>query len=741
MKRFYGEDINLLQVEQLLQATPFMKELRINFKHRLTPDVFFEYLYTEQQADLTGEERNERINFDKSINEALRRVDNVFAKVDLIHICGYAGCGKTTFLRHLLWDRYPSYRQYVIDFEGECTVCQVYIKTLARKIAETFATETSPIDRCVQLKQLDLLRFGDAATNVIAFLDKLALAKKLTQEQVDRLLRDNLCKYGCMDQRSLQALLLLDFVMAIFDNARTRLNTPLFVVFDNVDSLDDLTQEHLLVTVLKKFVNDCNFFFADNLSNTRKILGRQIDDLLEQTKFVCFLTTRVSTFKQYLTLEPDLERVYGWVSLTMPEKYYSHLEIIRKRIGFYEMMEAGKKSPMIDKLIAIRQFVDYAYRSNVFMKLFNGNIRYCIKTICDLLGKYGSTGLISEGRSLASKRDSIPEASDGANGFIISMVLHHFKEESIYVDKLHLSECQRDDSISLSRVILTILREKNGTCSMLDIYLLLSPFFNADTINECVYDLSEGCRDVWRRLLVFSEIIPHSSGDLRTQYESYQNKKYAMSNYSTIHICTAGLAYIESIVPHFEFMLSRHKSTYTYASNKNYHPLFAESSEDLLPPGENAEECKYRFERKIDWVLNDVYDCCSNSLTFSERIMDHYRMSPAEFISNSYFNYRSATYGYRQSYGARLIFSHVGYVERYRRFLLSKDCNTVEPTSKKEINRRLVVRIKRYLELYRDELLCLKTDRQDKVAEYLMQAIRTIEKSDYADYKTRIEIT
>lgn len=740
MKRFYGNDIDKLQVEQLLQATPFKKELRINFKHQLTPKVFFEYLYADQRGELTSEERIECVNFDKRIAESLRRVDDTYAKVDLIHICGYAGCGKTTFLRHLLWEKYPEYQQYVIDFEGERTVCEAYIRTVAQKIAETLPKRTERLERAEQLKQLDLLRFGNAATNVMAFVDELTSYEDISQEQAASLLRKTFCCCRTPESESLQSLLLLDFVLAIFDNARMRLSMPLFVVFDNVDSLDDLSQEHMLVTALKKFTNECNFFFADNLPNCREVLGQKIKDVLEQTKFVCFLTTRVATFKQYLTLEPDLEGVYGWVSLTMPEKYYCHSEIIRKRIGFYESMEAGHKSAMIDKLKAIRKFSDYAYRSNVFMKLFNGNIRYCMKTICEMRDKYESTGLITEGRLLTLRRDSIPEAVDGSNGIIISMVLHHFKENGIYIDKLHLSECQRDDSISLSRIILTILREKNGTCSMLDIYLLLAPFFNADTINECVFDLSETCRDNWRRLLVFSEIIPHASGDLRSQYEAFRDKEYTISKYSTIHICTAGVAYIENIVPHFEFMLSRHKSTYAYASNKNYHPLFAESSEDLLPQREQTELCKYRFERKIDWVYSDVYDCCCNSNAFAKQIMDYYKISASEYINSSYYNYRSATHGYRQSYGARLIFSHVGYVERYRRFILSKVGTTLETNIKSDINQRLVSRIKRYLQLYLNESLCYKTDRQDEVAQYLMQAIGIIEDSDYKDYITRIEM-
>ena len=137
MAHFYGSDINVIKSEYLLKATPFHKSTKINFDKHLTEDVFFNCLMSERD---TGNEdlETKKINdaFDAKINDVLENQRNPFAKVDLLHIYGYGGCGKTTLIRYLLYRNYnyTEYKHHIIDFEGCEKVIDAYKEILPKTV-------------------------------------------------------------------------------------------------------------------------------------------------------------------------------------------------------------------------------------------------------------------------------------------------------------------------------------------------------------------------------------------------------------------------------------------------------------------------------------------------------------------------------------------------------------------------------------------------------------------------------
>jgi hypothetical protein len=118
------------------------------------------------------------------------------------------------------------------------------------------------------------------------------------------------------------------------------------------------------------------------------------------------------------------------------------------------------------------------------------------------------------------------------------------------------------------------------------------------------------------------------------------------------------------------------------------------------------------------------------------------KLDETSFIGTSYFNFhainRDGTIGARQSYESRLIFSHFGYIERYRRYLLWKKRNEPEEI-RADINKRIVERLSRYLELYNQQRLCYRTRAQDRAATALSEHIGSIKESKYRDFDTKIE--
>lgn len=743
MNKFYGDSIDKILPEYLLEATPFSNESRINFSKQLKAEEFFHAMYADGQS-----KDPENVLFDKQIENALKDVDNIFAKVDLIHIAGYAGCGKTTFVRHLIWKHFgeDALDENIIDCEGQTDIPELYRSILAKKICCDVMNGGNNLNSLQEVGQFHLAKFGrDTIGALKILLDRINNNRDhLTESNVKKLLRGQEAFFKNSEQY-IYYLLVVYFIWEFSSRTLYNFERPVIILFDNVDSLSDISIEKLFVMTLKRFINDCNYFFGLNMDNSEKYGQEKVSTLVRKAKFCCFLTTRLITIKKYFELDPDFEKVYGWISLDMPEHYYSHIEILSKRVNYYKRMELGKQCNAIQKLEEILAFATIAYKNNIFKRLFNGNIRFCISALCKMIDCYSGTNLIEESNQIYYQRylsnEIQREANEGSTGILLSILVNYFKEAGVFTEKLHLSECQPDNKISLSRIILTILREKGESSNFLDILLLLSPLFTIEEICETVYDLSEAKRDIMRRMLTCDIMLSKKKEEFIKYGKCLVNDSNSGLQSGEMNLCISGQTYLDYVVPHFEFMLSRHKLDYDFIKNYNYHPLFSQSSEWVI--GNHDSERMYVFERKIDWVYEDVRDCCINSISFSKRVMEAYEMDRDTYINSSYFNYRTAgrdgSHGYRQSYESRLIFSHIGYIERYRRFLLFKHRNQ-KMESLRVINKRLVDRIKRYLILYKNEAFCFGTDSQDKAAEFLLDQIEIIVGRAYNDFITKIEI-
>jgi energy-coupling factor transporter ATP-binding protein EcfA2 len=739
MDKFYGDDIEKISEEYLLKATPYIAESRINFGGKLTPEIFFaeDGLFSDRIKNSNDPEVDaENDKFDSDVDACLKNVDNIFAKVDLIHIAGYGGCGKTTYLRHLLWNMEKERKIVcdVVDFEGANNVAKPIITKIMNEIYEHENAVYNFFDALINGNLFDISRFDSVRRYMESFAEDIkdargnAVENKLFNQKKDF---DEYNEY-------VYYLMVIFFFIQICKKRDNCNKEPFIIVFDNADSISSLKEEQTFISALKVFVNDCNFFFGNNISNTRVYREGILGNIIDNSKFVFFLTTRVVTIKRYLELEPDLEKVYGWCSLKMPENYYSHKCIIDKRVEYYSRVEGEKTSAKIEGLKTIRDMTNIAYKSYNFKRLFNGNLRFCIDTLCKLATDIFGSIILKDGKILHNESSRCPEAAEGVNGVWVSVLFNYFKEKGIYQEKLHLSECQYDKRISLSRIILTIVREKGGSCSMVTLFHMLTSKYSIDEICRTVWDLSEAKRDCWRRLITFNVNFPSDCSELIRQGEKtyLKDKDYSVEMYSEIDICTSGKAYLEYIVPHFEFMLSRHRYR---QGNIKVNPLFCRSSETIL---ENSGKNKYVFENIIDTVFYDVSDCCKNATCFSDEMIKNNKLDETSFIGTSYFNFhainRDGTIGARQSYESRLIFSHFGYIERYRRYLLWKKRNEPEEI-RADINKRIVERLSRYLELYNQQRLCYRTRAQDRAATALSEHIGSIKESKYRDFDTKIE--
>lgn len=752
MDNFYGESA-MIECEHLLQATPYTKETRNNFDRNLTKKMFFENLYTERSRKPEFIAENDL--FDNRIEQVRKDLYNKFSKVSMIHIAGYAGCGKTTYIHHLLWSLRDEIGIYdVIDYESCKRASEPFVNRAARLIYKKY-------DAYELLDYFEKIN-SFALYNVNRFREQIPLLKEFAHRIKDMLDEENnatensyrillvLLENDYINEEGherlakrkfVSFLLFLEFILLLFDRFRETADNPMFLVIDNADSLSNLSEESLLLEAIKEFENDCNYFFGWNLENDGLFNGKQISDVLKKTKLSMFFTTRIATIRKYETLEPDWEKIDGWASIHFPVHYYDHKEIIDHRIEYFLSLEAPA-SKFSENLQLVKKLTEIAYHNYNFMRLFNGNYRVCVDKICNILNM-AQKNQIKELFKLYTEKSENPDAIEGANGYFLSMILTVFKDDDVYSEVLDLSPCRKDGTISLSRIVLTILREKGDRCSLLDLMGLLVPI-GYDTIKVCtqVWKLSEISRNHgWRRLLLFDVIVPSSLEELKKQAASYDNGDRNVANYSELVICTAGQAYMEFVIPHFEFMLSRHELGVGTSAHKKYQPLFARSSEQNI--SNNHGKVLYRFDKKIECVYKDVEDCCYNSVMFADQVLKHFHITRGEYINSTYYNYHPVGWdhdvGPKQSYESRLIFRHVGYIEKYRCYLLNKR-KELPFERRVDINRRLVNWIVKYLKLYKKPYKCYQTETQNAAADALLALAKKISNSQFTDFATRIEL-
>ena len=751
------KDIDAIQLQYLLEATPFSIFKEKNFSNRLSEKTFFDEIYVPggKHPGLDPRQAAEIINFENGIRNAITEFGNEHARVSLIHIKGYGGCGKTTFVHFFLRELKRQYHYHTdfLDYEkaknAEAPLIRKitdYFLDMKRDVEETytFLYEVSRKkilnmdqfeDTCPMIKQL-----SDNIRNL--WKDKKA-AYYESRTELERCLSAIKQSYDEPNQFML-FLLVVWLLLRVHDDLCAKRNTyhPVITVIDNVDSMEPLSEEMRVIPALRKFTDCCSVFFVDNIGNENRYGGNIIGKVFEKSKFVYILTTRLVTARRYSVLGSyrGNENQHEWADFEIPENYYDHEEIVRKRVEFFKKLEEmNPNSQKIKSLEDVMTIASVVYRVPIFKKLFNGNIRYCFSMICYIAAHTDMLRLIQKCNNL-EKREYARESGEGINGIVLNIILKRFKSTGIYDTKLHLTECCPDGKVSCSRLILTILREKDDSCSMYDLFEYLYPIFPLDDICKCVFDLSEEGREVWRRLLTFDKIFPSTVDNLIRQAEHFSRGEDERSQYSNIVMTTAGKTYIEQIVPHFEFMLSRHSKDITSMINVRNQPLFADDSLEMTRiDGERI----YRFDKTIKTVFDDVKDCCHNAYVFGTKLVEEKKIvSFSEYLTTPY-NYRAVDRaevpGARQSYESRLIFRHISYIERYRMYLLKKNA-LKDKLVLVDVNKRLIGWISAYLGLYDSLDRSLQTERQDEAAIQLMDRISIIERQKYMDFTTRIEV-
>ena len=728
---FYG-DIETVGLSNLLLATPYSKDARINFGHQLDEETFIKHLYTRSD-ERTGKNEivcNEIKRFNMKVEDLILRLNYQFSKVDVLYIIGESGCGITTFIHFLLWRLKEKIGLYdIINCEMYSWVEEPFIERIVSLINKYSLEVVIDFFNAIACSQEESLFAYSSFSDLTPYMKRFnkylrsIASKKATYEDIYNVI-ESVIESSHNQRERLRILFTMGFFLLVLSRFFKSEEGSIVIVIDDFDHVNYLTQfekEEVFFPVLIKFSQDCNYFFAENYDRKKTFLNMPVSQACKNTKLQIIFTTNRFTACRYKAQHPEVESMYRWTFLTLPENFYDHNVIISNRVRYYIQVEGWKQKLIAEKLLLVKRMSEVAYHTPIFSRLFNGSIRFCIYTLCEIVEKYPEQMLREVINLYDNARDN-GNTYDGAVGYFIGLLFDHFKQNGIYEQKLHLSLCRKDGVVTLSRVILTILREKGGRCSLLDIFILLQPLGIAtESIAETVWDLGESCRDVWCRLILFEMHVPTGIPDLLKQAINYDKKVYDINEYSELVMCSAGDAYLSNVLPHFEFIQSRH-NLHGGIINSNFQPLFSSDSEEIIRKY-NGDKC-YRFELKIQRVLYDVEDYCYNSCRFAEVVMEKEGWSRDDYINMSFYNYHNDSVGnwqdLKSSYESRIVFQHVYYIENYRRYLLVK-YEQEGYQKQKELSSKLIMLIIEYLELSLNPILCFLTPIQREEATRLLK--------------------
>lgn len=322
-----------------------------------------------------------------------------------------------------------------------------------------------------------------------------------------------------------------------------------------------------------------------------------------------------------------------------------------------------------------------------------------------------------------------------ANGIITKLLLNHFNYDGIFENDLRLLklyERNNEKKVSISRVILTYLSNipEKESCSLSELFTVFDGVFTLEEILSTIKSLFDMRTGKWRHLLTFSS---NSEFSLEKQIEEFRKGETDERIYSTIKITPAGITFLKTIAVSFEFYSSRLIRTNRILGKKSVHEL------PLIMP-DNIQKIKkdgkdvYKFELIIRDVLASVKKCFFRLVEFDQEIMNVRHIKHFSDYKDSKYVFKKEDTGHLHK--ERIIFSHIGYINSFRLYLLNN--STYSEEIKKEFNKIIVDLLDEYLRLAEKE----KENRRSvalSVYNSLREQIDLVKKNNYEDFLTKIE--
>lgn len=743
-----------LQVKHLLKADPFGQSIIVHNKENnrvinLVDDTndFFEHIYVEPNGKLGVDGAFRNITIDKWLEE-----NNNFSELlncQLFFVEGYAGCGKSTLVQHILYEVLDNpnydYNYYNYDIgsyfdigdideeNGSDLIKFSILYGLKKQIIAILRTNDGQaifnrflclmrdeegivkLDGSRQIKT----KFGTAAVftaTVNTVLESNETERNSAIEELDLVIEEQL------NRLSLYQLLCVDYLwrLAQYLVSPQFYRKYMYVCYDNLDSIMDIDvlcnfKDNLII--FRDKLNDYTSYLNNIISRYGKLYGETTCSI---KAFVIFATYRkITAVRSDLTnreMLEDMQQGSEYVQVIEVSKQYEFTNIAKNRIDHFSSKFrttniCGKKAgSLIKQMEKIEEVKDMNFVNTTYAGLWNYNLRACSNVLSELV-EHNSCEI---DKCIALYKENIdgynPEkyCYFGASSLFLHAICKMLKRmrifDSNHLDLINIKEDALARNTSLSRLIITYLCTKNESVSITELFDAFDRVFEPEYICKILGQLIKRVSgEIWRRPIYYSKYALHNENDIQNklykQYQKYRaNEQY---KYTEFRICDCGETYINAIVPQFEF--------YAVRINSSYQNLY------------NIDESE-ELKIVLDGVFEKIEICCEKQIEFANSYVEKYHLDITDYLALP-FHPRTRR-GNPQLHIERVIFSHLEYFNKYRIYLITK-----HKPNYNEFNDIVLEYIGKYLGLYENYILKICADRKE-VADRMGEKLKTAIKKD-----------
>ncbi len=697
------EQLKKASISTLMRMTPYARDEGLIFeKNKKGEKLFFDHFYYESTNS-------------KNIKNKID--DEIYLNATYpILIFGYSGSGKTTFLHSIVKGvrncRIFDFEQITNTDDVDCIKNKVLFDIISAIDMKNYKEIFNVLYEFMQQNYSLIGRYldnSDIIHNLVYGVIKQINAGNIESEgRFQKFLRDLFASL------TLSQILTLDFLIALSSKVNNRKTYKSYICFDNLDNIPRIER---LTDFLRAFVD----FYLAAMSFMTEYKNGKYESI--GTAFAYIVTLRETTV---FSIASHNYEFFAWDNLKFDfSKTFEKNQIVKKRTEVLKKLDFLKHEQM-ESIDSIEKFVNNNYLNQYFFDIFNQNYRYSMRTI-EIIANNNKQEVKRYNELCSMKNRNYYLL---ANGIIIKLLVNHFNQDGIFSSSLRLLDLHDRNEyrqVSISRVILTYLSNEGTGCKFNILLDAFEGIFTADEVCSTIQLLYDMARGRWCHLVTFSY---EAKDSLEKQARHYKDDNIQEDEFSTIRITPAGISFLQIISVSFEFYSSRLINMNHFSSSPHRLPLVLN---DNLKTNINR---KYYFEVVIEQVFDSVKKCYQRLVNFDNEIMKKKNFTSFQQYCHSKYVFRKED-GNDIVHKEKLIFNHIGYINSFRLYLLSK--KNIDQEEKCLINKILVQYIDKYLSLGEDDALSSTQSVSKEVYESLRKQIKYIKESNYNDFETKIE--
>lgn len=721
--------LSTASLKQFLTATPYSSGVKPVLDCYLDDIMFFDKLYSDSKyADLV-------------CDEIQRRSEK--GNIKNIIISGYKGCGKTTFIHYFSYK--ISERTLLLNFDDYVNrgngneIKTIILLDLYRKITDDiFSSDARIIRRFIEIYSSNhnkrfFSRFIDPDNVFKNFFHILEEAINKSEKDIDDFLDDIL--KSKMNDMQVHQLLIIFILFDIADRLANGKDKKCYLIFDNLDVIDNTKELEEFTKDISAFRNNVSYIL-DNISFDG-ITSEGYNAFQDYTIIFCMRETTKAEFIEHFN-----DRANDLYIADNISSMYDKEKIVQKRYDYLISLKRQDIESLKQDVLVIKQILQDDYVKGILIKLFNYDYRTSINVLSEI--EYNSKNSLAESLKLKSISPSSDWNFYGSRCILFRKIFELFRNNH-YFEKIKESEYSIEShestmAINITRIILLYLRNSqtlyidtekidNQTVSLFELFDDLSKCCdNSEVIVNSIWNMYElRNQSFWNHLVTFDGMSKISLNNLEEQMQLYKEGVKNYNSYGRIRITSAGNAYLENLIIHYEYFATRLNNTL----NKS---LFSFNKAELL-----NRNC---IQNILEGVYKEVEKCIRKVYLFYVVIFkgkNHYSLE--DFLGSKYAWHKIQDEKNKVNsmfHSERIIHSHIGYLNSFRKYAFFVLDNNNE--QKRLLNKLIIKYIEKYIRMFEGESrLALKSSMTDVLVQHYKKCIKKIKDKDYYEFVLDID--